>query len=74
LNPSVHVPVEWVESIIRLRLPAKADHRRALLMDRNNEGPLSNAERSELESLVELSEPYSLVRAGAFQVLGRIPE
>ena len=43
-------------------------------MDRNNEGMLTEAERSDLESLVELSERLSLVRAEALHLLGRRPE
>ncbi|MCY2962317.1 MAG: hypothetical protein NT069_01470 [Planctomycetota bacterium] len=67
-------PMEWVESVGRLRLPARSDHRLQLLMDRNNEGQLLPAEREELESLVELSERIALARAGALLLLGRRPE
>ena len=42
-------------------------------MDRNNEGLLTEAERADLESLVELSERLSLVRAEALKLLGRKP-
>ena len=57
-----------------LRLPTKADERLQQLMDRNNEGALSAAERGELEALAELSERLSLVRAEALQLLGRGPQ
>ncbi len=43
-------------------------------MDRNTEGDLTSPEREELESLVELSERLSLVRAEALQLLGREPQ
>ena len=43
-------------------------------MDRNNEGLLTGTERADLESLVELSERLSLVRAEAIHLLGRKPE
>lgn len=43
-------------------------------MDRNNEGLLTDTERADLESLVELSERLALVRAEAIHLLGRIPE
>jgi len=43
-------------------------------MDRNNEDLLSDTERADLESLVELSERLSLVRAEAIHLLGRKPE
>ena len=44
------------------------------MMDRNNEGFLSPAEREELEALAELSERLALVRAEALQILGKKPE
>ena len=43
-------------------------------MDRNTEGSLTEDERGELESLVEISERLSLVRAEAFHLLGRKPQ
>jgi len=43
-------------------------------MDRNTEGILTETERAELEALVELSETLALVRAKAFQLLGRKPQ
>ena len=61
------------ETIGQLRLPSKADDRLQQLMDRNNEGQLAAGEREELESLVELSERLSLVRAEALLLLGRRP-
>lgn len=70
----VSAPVDWVESVIELRLPETADRRLQELMDRNTNGRLSPAERSELESLVEVSERLSLVRAGAMRLLGRKPQ
>jgi hypothetical protein len=66
--------VDWVESVGSLRLPPQADRRLQELMDRNNEGLLSEAERRDLESLVEMSESLSLVRARALHLLGRKPE
>lgn len=67
-------PVEWIETVGDLRFPPKADHRLQHLMDRNNEGLLTDSEREELEALVELSEKLSLVRAEALQILGKAPE
>jgi hypothetical protein len=43
-------------------------------MDRNNEGQLTQAEFAELETLVEMSESLSLVRAEALHLLGRHPQ
>jgi hypothetical protein len=73
MNSVITAPLEWIESVGNLRLPAKADNRLQSLMDRNNEGLLNEGERDELEALVELSERLSLVRAEALQILGRQP-
>lgn len=69
----VSAPIEWVESVGKLRLPASADRRLQELMDRNTEGKLTQREREDLETLVELSEALSLVRAEALHLLGRKP-
>ena len=69
----VQAPLEMVEAVASLRLPPKADHRLQVLMDRNTNGNLAAEEREELETLVELSETISLVRAKALQLLGRKP-
>lgn len=74
MSTTIDAPLEWVETVSDLRLPPKADKRLQELMDRNNEGLLTEAERADLESLVELSERLSLVRAEAFLLLGRKPE
>ena len=70
----VSAPIDWVESVSELKLPARADRRLQELMDRNNEGALSEHERAYLEELVELSETLSLVRAEALSLLGRNPQ
>ena len=70
----ISAPIDWVESVSELRLPASADRRLQELMDRNTEGRLTGEERADLESLVELSEKLSLVRAEALHLLGRKPE
>ena len=69
----VPTPRELVESFADVRFPPKADARLQQLMDRNTDGQLDPAERDELESLVELSETLSLLRARALVVLGRQP-
>ena len=74
MNSVIAAPVDWIESVGDLRLPFKADHHMQQLMDRNNEGLLSETEREELEALTELSERLSLVRAKALQILGKQPE
>ena len=74
MSAVIAAPVDWIESVGDLRLPAKADRRLQDLMDRNNEGLLGKGEREELEALAELSERLSLVRAEALQILGKQPE
>ena len=74
MSSTIEAPLEWVETVGNLRLPPKADQRLQELMDRNNEGLLTDADRADLESLVELSERLSLVRAEALHLLGRRPE
>ena len=71
MSATIAAPVNWVESVGELRFPAKTDRRLQDLMDRNNEGSLTDGERRELESLAELSEQLSLVRAEALEVLGK---
>ena len=74
MSTTIDAPLEWVETVGDLRLPPKTDQRLQELMDRNNEGLLTEAERADLESLVELSERLSLVRAEALHLLRRKPE
>ncbi len=70
---TVTASIAWVKTIGDLRLLVKADERLQQLMDRNNEGQLTDAERADLEYLVELSEQLSLVRAEALHLLGQKP-
>ena len=70
---TIDAPLQWVESITMLRLPEHADRRLQELMDRNNEGQLTESERQDLAALAELSERLSLVRAEALHLLGRKP-
>ncbi|KAA1260358.1 hypothetical protein LF1_28980 [Rubripirellula obstinata] len=73
MDTTVDAPLQWVESITTLRLPEQADQRLQDLMDRNNEGQLTESERADLAALAELSERLSLVRAEALHLLGRKP-
>ena len=73
MSAMVQAPREMVEAVAALRLPPTADRRLQLLMDRNTNGVVTAEERAELESLVELSETISLVRADALQLLRRNP-
>ena len=69
----IPAPRELVEAIADLRLPPKTDQRLQELMDRNTNGLLTEAERADLEALVEMSERISLLRGQALHVLGRKP-
>lgn len=69
----ISAPLDWVESVGRLKLPPRADRRLQDLMDRNTEGKLTKRDQEDLEALVELSETLSLVRAEALHLLGRQP-
>lgn len=70
---TVQAPLDMIEAVAALRLPAVSDRRLQWLMDRNNDGRLTADESDELGSLVELSETISLVRADALELLGRLP-
>ncbi|HXE54341.1 MAG TPA: hypothetical protein VN541_15065 [Tepidisphaeraceae bacterium] len=74
MSAVIQAPLQMVESVAALRFPPQADRRMQALMDRNNEGDLTEQERDELEALVELSETLSLVRSQALHLLGRRPE
>ena len=71
MSSTIETPQRWVETVGDLRLPDRANQRLQELMDRNNEGLLTDVEREELESLVELSEYLAPVRAKALHLLGR---
>jgi hypothetical protein len=71
MERTIDVPLQLVEDVATLRLLEKADLHLQQLMDRNNEGLLTDQERTGLAALVELSERLSLVRAEALHLLGR---
>jgi len=73
MSAVISSPLQMVEAVAALRFPAVSDRRLQMLMDRNNDGSLSTEERDELESLAELSEAISLVRADALALLGKRP-
>jgi hypothetical protein len=70
---TIDAPLQWVETVASLKLPDQADRHLQYLMDRNNEGKLTEQERADLAALAELSERLSLVRAEALHLLGRKP-
>jgi hypothetical protein len=73
MGDEIQPPREFLEEVAALRLPATTDQRLQVLMDRNNDGALSEDERQEMESVVAMSESISLVRAKALRMLGRKP-
>lgn len=73
MSAKVEMPIDIVEVFANVRFLPKTDARLQHLMDRNTEGELSEAEREELEALVELSQQMSLLRAQALVALGRRP-
>jgi hypothetical protein len=71
MSTVVEAPLELIEAVASLRLPARmADHLQQL-MNWNTEGMLTPKGRAELEALVELNETISLVRAQALHLLER---
>ena len=74
MSAVIPAPIDLLEAVAALRFPAVSDRRLQMLMDRNNDGRLTADEREELESLAELSETISLVRADALALLGRQPK
>jgi len=73
MSTVISAPLHMIEAVAALRFPAASDRRLQILMDRNNSGALGTEDRDELESLTELSEKISLVRAEALALLGREP-
>ena len=70
---TIEASPDWVQSVSRLSFPDQTNRRMQKLMDRNNEGKLSETEREELESMVAMSESIALIRAEALRMLGRKP-
>ena len=71
MERTIDVPLRWVEEVATLVFPEKANQLLQQLMDRNNEGLLSDQARTGLAALVERNERLSLVRAEALHLLGR---
>jgi hypothetical protein len=73
MSAMIEAPRELLEELLELHFPPNVDARLQDLMDRNNEGQLSDEEKEDLAMFVELSEKMSLLRARAFRLLGRTP-
>ena len=70
---TVPASVEWIKTVGELKLPVKADQRLQKLMDRNNEGQLTEVELADLEYFFYFFEQLSLVRAEALHLSGQMP-
>ena len=73
MSAMIEAPVDLMEAVSHLRLPAHADRQLQDLMDANTNGALTASEREQLQSLVEWSESLSLLRAQALHLLGARP-
>jgi hypothetical protein len=73
MSALIQAPVELLQAVAELHLPPRADQRLQELMARNTNGALTEAERLELEALVEWSESVAPMRAQALHLLGRKP-
>jgi hypothetical protein len=73
MSTVIQAPRDLVEEVANLHLPINADQRLQELMDRNNDGQLTESERQEMASLVDWSENISLLRAKALYLLGKHP-
>lgn len=71
MNAIIPTPREFVEALSEFRFPPQADAHLQQLMDLNNDGLLTPAQRDELHGLVEMSETMSLFRAQALQLLAK---
>lgn len=69
MNAVIPIPRELVEALSEFRFPPQADAHLQRLMDLNNDGRLTPAQREELQGLVEMSERMSLFRAQAMKFL-----
>ena len=62
---TIQAPFEYIEEIANLEFPTVTQGKLRDLMERNNEGGLSDGERQDLQALVELSERLALIRGQA---------
>ena len=61
----VGIPIELLEEVARLVFPPATQEALGRLMDKTNEGLLSEEEREELQALVDLNELVSLLKGRA---------
>ena len=65
----IQAPSEYILELADLELPASTQAKLQTLMERNNEGALPEAERAELQALVDLCERIALIRGRARTLL-----
>ena len=65
MSRTVEIPLDLLEEVARLEFPSSMQEALARLMDKNNEGKLSEEERIELQALVDLNERLSLLKGRA---------
>lgn len=66
---TITVPLRLIEALAAIKFPPRTDRRMQVLMDLNNDGALTPEQYDELESLVELNESVSLLKAQAVLLL-----
>lgn len=69
---TIEIPTQFLEEMANFEFPTSAQERLKQLMDKNNEGLLTELERAELSSLVELNEKVTLLKSQAKLFLHQI--
>ena len=65
MSRTVEIPLDLLEEVAQLEFPSSMQKALARLMDKNNEGLLSEEEREELQAWVDLNELVSLLKGRA---------
>ena len=69
----IKVPLDFIDEVANLRLPARLDQRLQELLDRSLTSQLTESEQDQLEALLELSSLLSGLRERALRLLGPKP-
>lgn len=69
MGPTIETPVDFLEEMANFAFPSSTQEKLDDLMDKNNDGKLTDSEKNELKALVELNERVSLVKARARLIL-----
>jgi hypothetical protein len=65
MSHTVEIPLELLEEVAQLEFPSTTQEALDRLMDKNNEGQLSEEERKELQALVDLNEKVAQLKGRA---------